>query len=227
MKRRLAHLFHFQLLPNLLRRWPRPIWRLPAALMAIGRALLDIKTRQLAGNALLALGQRNTALARWRFCWQIAYHVETNLLLGLQADRLDLPWAREYVSYDSVPSTGGAILISLHHANSRTGFLRLGEVTTPLGVVVAATLAREGASATGPREPAGVSVHYSRSSQDLRVRIFGDNIFSATHDVRRALHFLRQDGYLVIHPDARFVGEARWPVLYRSAGEICIGDRVS
>jgi len=212
MKRRLAHFFHFRLLPSLLRRWPRPIWRLPAALMAIGRALLDIKTRQLAGNALLALGQRNTALARWRFSWQVAYHVETNLLLGLQSDRLDRPWVKEHVSYDTVLPPGGAILLNLHHANSRVGFLRFSELIHPFGVVVAATIADD----TGAKEPhqsANVMDPYSRRSRDLRMRVFGSNIFSATRDIRRALRFLRDDGYLVIQPDARFYGERRWPIL--------------
>lgn len=213
LKRRLAHFFHFRLLPSLLRRWPRPIWRLPAALMATGRALLDIKTRQLAGNALLALGQRNTAPARWRFRWLVAYHVETNLALGLQADRLDLPWARAHVACETVPPAGGGVLLNLHHANSRVGFLRLGEMVGPLGVVVAGSLIGGGAGATGPRALSGVMVNYSRTSWDLRRRVFGDNVFSAKTDLRRALHFLRADGYLVIQPDARFSGEPRWPIL--------------
>lgn len=213
MKQRLAHFFHFSLLPTTLRWWPRPIWRLPAALMATGRALLDIKTRRLAGNALLALGQRNTALARWRFRWQVAYHVETNLALGLQADRLDLPWAREHVVYDAVPPTGGGILLALHHANSRVGFLRLSELIGPLGVIVAGVLVENRAGEAGPRQFATVMEPYSRRSQDLRIRMFGDNIFGAKYDIRRALRFLRNDGYLVIQPDARFAGEPRWPIL--------------
>jgi len=174
---------------------------------------LDIKTRQLAGNALLALGQRNTAPARWRFCWQVAYHVETNLLLGLQSDRLDLPWSRKHVAYDTVPPAGGAILLNLHHANSRIGFLRLSELIGPLGVIVAGILVGNDTGATGPHEFAEVMDPYSRRSRNLRMRVFGGNIFGARRDIRRALRFLQDDGYLVVQPDARFFGEKRWPIL--------------
>ena len=213
MKRRLAHFFHFRLLPATLRRWPRPIWRLPAALMGTGRMLLDVKTRQLAGAALVALGQRDTALARWRFRWLVAYHVEANLALGLQADQLDLPWARAHVTYDTLPPTGGGVLLSLHHANSRVGFLRLSEMIGPLGVIVAGTLAEHTTGQTGPSKLATTMASYSRRSRDLRLRMFGGNIFGAQHDLRGALRFLRNDGYLVIQPDARFSGEPRWPPL--------------
>ncbi|HEY8601315.1 MAG TPA: hypothetical protein VIL85_22990 [Thermomicrobiales bacterium] len=181
--------------------------------MAIGRALLDVNTRQLAGNALVALGQRDTLLARWRFSWWVAYHVEANLLLGLQADRLDLPWAKAHVVCDTVLPAGGAILLNLHHANSRVGFLRLSETVRPFGVIVAGVLADNATGDEGPREFANVMDPYSRRSRNLRRRVFGGNIFSAQHDVRRALRFLQQDGYLVIQPDARFVGEKRWPML--------------
>jgi hypothetical protein len=172
-----------------------------------------VKTRQLAGDALLALGQRNTALARWRFRWRVAYSVEANLLLGLQSDRLDLPWARQHVTYGTVPPAGGAILVSLHHANSRVGFLRLSELVRPFGVIVAATIADERPDKIGQREFAEVMASYSRRSLDLRLRVFGQNIFSAKRDVRRALRFLQQDGYLVIQPDAGVDRAECWPVL--------------
>lgn len=216
MKQRLAHALHFRLLPALLRCWPRPIWRLPAALLATGRALLDRRTRQLAGDALRALDRPDTRLARWRFCWLIAYHTETNLLLGMQGDRLSDAWAGQHVVCPALPPRGGAVITTVHHANTRAGALRFSGSIGPLGALVAQNFGLDESPGADPRSLSSVMVPYSRAAANLRARTFGANIFRGSGGVRAALRFLRGDGYLIIQPDPMRGDKERRPVLGRA-----------
>lgn len=188
--------FYFTLLKNLLGLSPRPVWRVPAALLACIRLFVDTDTRRLTHALLQAVGIPTTRLTFWRLLWGRCFWYEADMLLALQPERTTTAWARARVHRDGIVPPHGAILITPHHAASRFGRLLLASEGMNLGGI------------TGEPQDAAHRVqsdptfhHLWRLSHALNDRTYVGGVFHRWEAGRKGLRFLREGGYLSIAAD--------------------------
>lgn len=198
-----AQWLRFRLLPAVLRRAPRPVWRWPAMALAMARLAVDSEARGVAEHALPALGRRPTRVRRWRFSWRLFLQHETDVLLGLQAPRLTRAWAGRRVARVGALPEGGAILITPHHANMHIGFLKLSTLAPRLGFV--ASTPAGGIEGSRPEQ-----IMY-RQVRHLYARAFGPRLLLPVEVRRRGLPMLAAGEYLIIAPEAYDAPSHRWP----------------
>jgi len=188
--------FYFTLLKNLLRLSPRPIWRVPAALLACMRIAVDADTRRLTHALLPAAGIPTTRLAYWHLLWARCFWHEADLLLALQPARTTTAWTRARVHRDGTLPSNGAILIFPHHMMGRYGRLLLASEGVRLGGI------------TGEPQDAAHRVqsdptfhHLWRLSHALNDRTYTGGCFHRWEAGRKGLRLLREGGYLSIVAD--------------------------
>ncbi len=191
-----AYWFYLRLLPMLARFAPCPIWRLPAALLACGRAPFDAEGRRLGDDLLRALDRPLTRGARWTQYWRRCYQREAELLLAIQSARLTRAWASARVPWDGALPARGAILVAPHHAGQGIGLLALASGVEKLGGVAASV--PDAAELSGWEPSRRALVRYSRP---IRERAFGPWLFRPDHAARQGLAFLRDGGYLTLTGD--------------------------
>lgn len=188
--------FYFRFLKAALRLSPRPVWRVPGALLACVRMVVDADTRRFVDTVLPVLGIPPTRRARWRLRWIRCYRQETDMLLNLQSQRLTRAWVARSVRCSGTVPIGGAILVAPHLTYLRLGTLLLSDMVEKLGCI------------TGePRDPAQLArrdptfQHLWRLGHPLRERVYGGRVFRRYDAGRRGLRFLNEGGYLVINAD--------------------------
>lgn len=188
--------FYFRFLKTALWFFPRPVWRVPGAVLACVRMVVDVDTRRFVDTLLPVLGIPTTQRARWRLRWERCYRQETDMLLALQSGRLTRKWVARFVRCSGAVPVGGAILVAPHLTYLRLGALRLSDMVEKLGGI------------TGePRDPAELAQrdptfqHLWRLGHPLRERVYGGRIFRRYDAGRKGLRFLSEGGYLVIHAD--------------------------
>lgn len=190
---------------------PQPIWRLPAALLAMLRMLADPSLCRVAGPALQALNHPDNFFTRWRFAWGICYAYEANLILGMQMTRITKRWVLDHIIVEGRLPTDGAVLLPIHQTNSRLAGLRLRAAGLSLGLIAA-----DGTGATAREDPGyeqwlkehGVTQPLISGVHAARQRTYQGNIFVPPHAARPGRHWLLQGNSLVIAADT-FAGT--WP----------------
>ncbi len=186
-----------RLLLALLRRSPRPIWRLPAALLACAFLAADRGVYPLSRALLAACGLPPTPSRRWALAWARCFWHVAYRLLYLQGERITPRWLRRHVRIDGALPPGGAILLTMHHRGARLGLLALAARGHRLATIVPHHRPDElrDLAVDSPR------ALYRRQGLLLRRRIYDDRIFGRREAAREGLRFLDEGGYLVIAPD--------------------------
>ena len=203
-----AQWFYFTFLQTLLRPFPRPVWRLPAILLATINTVIDRDGRKLTHALLAALGKPTTGVAQWQLHWKRCYQAQTDLLLSVQARRITRQWALTHIHCRSPLPTDGAILVSIHHSGSLRGMVALSARLHPIGVIT-----------DNPRFSDTVSVMDStmrrqlRATEAMRELVYGERIFKIRHAGRSGLKLLRNCGYLVILADSFWDDAPMHPLL--------------
>lgn len=188
--------FYYGFLRSLLRHSPRPIYRVPAILLAAIRLAVDPTPRTVCGALIRALGRPATPLARWRLLWAHCYHHEVDTLLALQAERLTTEWIRCHVRRDRTLPGAGAVIVYPHHANQRLIGLALSDTGAKVGQI--------GAAPPKPEDLAKldytVQLHYNLT-RGIGERVSGPFVFPRARAGRQGKRFLEAGGYLIIAAD--------------------------
>jgi len=203
--------FYYSLLPVLLRPFPRPIYRVPAAVLAALRTLTDRDGRRLDRELLSALGLSCTVAARIQMQWSRCYGRQTDLLLVAQGDRLTPRWAAKRVRVHGVLPPGGAILVSVHHTAGMLAHLTLANSAYRLGSITAK-----------PRKPSDrcfadptLRLYWDRIDRGDALS-FGDRQFTPREAGRKGLHLLAEGGCLLLYADEHARREPFSPLLGRA-----------
>jgi hypothetical protein len=193
--------FYFSFLRAILRPFPRPVWRVPATILAALSLLRSADVRRLHAALLPACGHRPTWRNRWRANWSRCYQHQADLLLLLQSARCTRAWAARHVRVCGALPPGGAILITPHHAAQRLGSLLIADRVEQLGSITGA--------------PPDLW-RYPRTDPTLRrtweegrrahPHIYGDRVFTRQESGRKGLRLLAEGGYLNILADDHSLG---------------------
>jgi len=205
-----------------------------AGALATVRWSVEGRAHRVAGAALRALGRPAGRLARWRFAWALLYHRETDLLLALLAERLTAAWAAGRVACAEPPPVGGAILITLHHANKRLALptLRALAPAHTLGVVAATPTRYHGDAGRDLRTFAtetGVPLDLVAPISAFLEQHAGAAALLPQQAARRGLPLLREGGWLVIAADPQRGDDPNCVILGRALalprGPIWLAER--
>lgn len=200
--------FYYTFLRTVLRPFPRPVWRLPATLLAVISLLRSADIRRLHAALLPACGHRPTWRNRWRTHWSRCYQYQTDLLLLLQTPRCTPEWAARHVRVCGALPPGGAILIAPHHAGQRFGALIFAAMVERLGSITGAPpdLARY------PRTDPTLRRSWEQGRQ-IHPRLYGDHVFTRQEAGRKGLRLLAEGGYLIVYADDHSLGAPPHPLL--------------
>ncbi len=191
-----ARWFYYTFLKTALGVFPRPVWRLPAALLASLCLLSDVQGRRLDAALLSALDRPGTRRMRWQMHWMRVYLQQTDRLLSLQAARYTQAWVERHVACDSQLPSGGAILIAPHHTQHFLGTVTLRGMVDHLGAISAPTPDPEHVPYMDPTLMLGWrQVHIQRT------RVLPYHIFTPHEAGRKGLRLLREGGYLIVLSD--------------------------
>ncbi|HEY8602620.1 MAG TPA: hypothetical protein VIL85_29650 [Thermomicrobiales bacterium] len=189
----------FLILPLLLQRYPRPIWRGPAMILATLRLLTQPINYFIAGPALRALGEPATPLSRLKFGWSLCYHREADLLLAMQADRLTPRWIADHIRRDNAMPTTNALIVAPHHAHHWLGVIALHNIIAPHPLAAVSLLMRDQDSDT----PGGRWKQRQLYAPLVRLlqRTFETKLLLPENATRQALRLLQAGDSLAISLD--------------------------
>jgi hypothetical protein len=201
--------FYYTFLATVLRLFPRPVWRFPAAMLALLSMIWDPEGGKLDRALLAALALPGTPAARLR--WFRCYQRQADRVLLLQGARLTRRWAAEHVRGSDALPPGGAILLCVHHAGKRIGTFALAARHDRLGTIT--TMPTDARAL--PNADLTLWRHWE-AVRRISPPTYGTNSFSGPQAPRRALRFLREGGYLVVDGDAYSTDGPHYPFLGRA-----------
>ncbi len=184
--------FYFTGMAVLLRRCRRPVWRVPALMLAAIQCVCDRHSRTLSRALLVGLGRPVTVRAWWRLHWDRCYQMQAARLLLLQSDRLTTEWATEHVRIIGRLPPGGAILVGPHHDGFRLGLLALAASIDSLGSITSDSHDPADLAVMDPTRRATILARLPHQE-----RVYGGRVFPYREGGRKGLRHLANGGYLV------------------------------
>jgi hypothetical protein len=107
-----------------------------ASISALYAVVRDSRLRAAAPDALAALGRPAGALEAWRFAFGVCHESARDAAIAYQSHRVTSAWVARHVQFTGAPPpTQPCVLVTIHHAHQRFGFLMLSERLPRLGLV--------------------------------------------------------------------------------------------